>query len=88
MPITIDVTAEHIKKGKRKNCKLCPIALAARGVIPEDWIWVDQCALTVRVDGPDIPSYPSYSLPEDAQEFIRRFDQGYEVEPISFEIDR
>lgn len=77
--MTVDVTAEHIKKGKPRSCSRCPVGWAIRGAVPGG----------VLVNA--IPGYISmaggpFKMPESVVEFVHRFDAGEPVEPISFEL--
>lgn len=74
----ITVTEEHIRRGRRRACSACPLALAiseAVGMRMEVGVlstWCDPAKLI--------------TLPEEAQEFIDRFDRGRKVHPFSFEL--
>lgn len=81
--ITIQVTAEDIANGARRNCKACPIALAASR---------HECfsnAILLEVGAIYISWYDEKSkavrLPEIAIEFIRDFDKRRDVKPFEFE---
>lgn len=63
----INVTAEHIRKGKKDDCYFCPIALAiAEKVKTSAEVFTTQ----VR-----IYKYEVYDLPKSATTFISRFDK-------------
>ena len=83
---TIKVTREDIKNGEPAYNSGCPIALAMQRAIgphvsvgtdrfwpykePEDWYARQICG----------------NLPDEAQGFVREFDDGLDVEPIEFQV--
>lgn len=77
----IQVTPEHIKDGQKCSCYNCPIALALRDQFAPG-TYVSVCADSIQVD--DL----LYSVSRRIQVWIRRFDDGREVSPIEFEIDK
>ena len=74
----ITVTAMHIKIGVPLSSLACPIFLAAKGAGLRE---VSVYCYSMRV-GPY-----KLSLPEKAQDFIRRFDAGEKVAPFSFTVE-
>jgi hypothetical protein len=79
----IAVTAEHITEGKRGDCEICPVALAARLAFPDaGLIRVDQETLFVHQDG----RITEYDLPAEAWRFVIAFDRRNAVEPFSFTV--
>lgn len=95
--LTIEVTEQDIKRGIAGNCWQCPIALATHRAM--GW---NPSAFRVRVRDGEICLIPENSdwlhtvlpqsgtrhwLPYDVTEWIVRFDQFDEVEPICFEIE-
>ena len=80
----ITVTAEHIARGRRDSCGLCPVALAIAdaGLGPA---WVDSAHVTLRKRG----HWTEVDLPSDVSRFIEAFDGGYDdgtVRPFTFEL--
>lgn len=78
--MTIHVTAEHIARGKRRSCNMCPVALVIREAgfpmaeVGEDLFWFE----------PDGPTFP---LPPEVELFMPAFDEGCpDLQPFSFEI--
>jgi hypothetical protein len=86
LPARIEVTAAHIAEGKQSACFECPIALAIAGKCP------GGLHVAVRIGQASL--YRSYgsgclwtaALPEAASEFIKAFDRGAPVEPLTFEL--
>ena len=86
-PTVVEVRSEDIEYGKRKDCTACPIALAIVRLVTE--------RTCVKVSRDDVEMWRSqldrYSLfpelPEEAREFIARFDKDLPVVPFSFELD-
>lgn len=81
--VKIKVTETDIAKGRKKQCKRCPIALAARraGVIRPE---VDPWTMSARSKRGHDAGWFFCSLPKKARHFVERFDDGLEVKPISF----
>ena len=81
--MTFNVTQEHIDRGTRGNCSLCPIALSI--------IQTLRCKdVAVAPDGIDIYFHngeaPSFALPNGCAAFMDRFDGCETVKPFSFEL--
>lgn len=81
----IQVTNEDIANGKRDDCKHCPVALAVKRVLKEDY----YCA----VDGKYISIYQlngrflqNHYTSVIVLRFITMFDTGRNVEPFEFEL--
>lgn len=90
MKFHINVTQECIDKGKRCDCELCPIALAAvEAGIPS--VGVGKSAMNVYSNFSVMNVYgnPSYvvGLPNVAHNFIDAFDRGDTVKPFEFDIE-
>jgi hypothetical protein len=91
--ISIQVTEEDIKKGKRKDACACPIALALRRLLPRRYHAHVSKRFISGCDGP-MNNQPTrggkvrYCLdvktPDVARDFIKRFDRGLLVEPFEF----
>lgn len=89
----ITVTQEDIREGARANCLKCPIALALeRALKPllELDIWyrvqVNEDNVEITNTGAESGRFAAL-LPEEAEEFIRRFDNRQPVEPFEFELN-
>jgi hypothetical protein len=85
MITTIEVTQEMIDNGVRKECCLCPVALAIKPVVREG------CEFQVVKEdvyflGHQIPNL--VKLPRVAIDFISQFDDsGWPCSPISFPLN-
>lgn len=75
--ITITVTEDDIKKGCAGSNCACPIALAAARVFGGV---VNVANTRIHVDG------KIYLLPMEARIFVRGFDTGCVVKPLTFNI--
>lgn len=75
--MTIHVTREHIRDGKKADCRCCPIALALEPfVTKQDDFYVNRL---------DVVIAPwRFRLPKVARNFIRRFDNDMGPKPFSF----
>ncbi len=74
----IQVTEDHIRLGKRSNCRECPVALAVREELPAAKI----LGTVLIVETPWLKIH----LPKKVTEFIEAFDHFRPVEPFSFEL--
>lgn len=83
VPVRIEVTAEDIANGERKNACRCPVALAATRAGMR-LVHVDLDSIGEKFVG-GVWGRSSY-LPVEACEFVDRFDRGLAVEPFIFEI--
>lgn len=77
----IKVTQVHIDNGCRLSCSQCPIALAI----------YETSALIRNVRVRKITTFTdlyhgdkAFKLPDEALEFIQKFDSGLKVEPFEF----
>ena len=84
MMITVEVTQEDIDHGVKGNCVKCPIAKAiGRAAGNTDCgVGITRAHLYSGHERGLI----SFKLPIEAQNFIERFDDGFEVQPFSFDI--
>ena len=73
----IQVTADHIAKGRRWQPTSCPIALALTDVGFEKV----RVGMVIRVGQHKIP------LTQEVREFMRAFDIAHNAEPFSFEFN-
>lgn len=81
--ITVSVTQEDIEKGRRKEARSCPIALAARRAFKERPLAVDGWSIVLHADRED---EQSLRLPRDAERRLDAFDEGDPMEPFTFEV--
>ena len=75
--MTVEVTAEHIKKGKPRSCSRCPVGWAIRGAVPGGVLVNAIPGYICMVGGP-------FKMPENVVAFVRRFDAGEPVVPFAF----
>lgn len=84
----ISVTAEDIKHGIRKNCRMCPIALAIKREFPIGGVAVTGPSLKyarTRLDGSLLRMM--FQLPRRCEKFVRDFDVALPVEPFTFTLE-
>jgi len=77
--IRVQVTKDHIERGKRYSCMLCPVALALGEVTGETW--VVQPTVCRSLTG-----WVNCLLPVGATNRIQRFDAGEPMEPFTFRL--
>lgn len=76
----IEVTQADINKGRKADCRLCPIALAIKRVT--------GCPVEVRCHNYSKEWQHNWKqLPVVAREFILHFDRGDNTQPFQFEIE-
>jgi hypothetical protein len=84
---TINVTARHIAKGKRRDCERCPVALAIRDAFP-DLIYarVGPVNIALQRNAGEYLTY--FAFPPEVLDFTRHFDFARrKPEPFTFELD-
>jgi hypothetical protein len=83
----INVTQEDINNGGKKQCTMCPIALATKRTFPNAiWISVTQAYIRV-VNAGDGERGTEYLSPLGVEQFINDFDRGRPVSPFSFTVN-
>jgi hypothetical protein len=79
--VEIEVTQADIDHGVRDSCESCPIALALNRACP------GRGPATVDTDSFYFDWFSEvYMLTREAQKFIKKFDDGDPVGPISFDV--
>lgn len=82
--VTVNVTARDIIKGKRGECRCCPVALALNRLLKKPYaanvgiqaVYYVSITNTGNVYGPDMPEFVSI--------FIRAFDGNKNPLPFKF----
>ena len=90
MNIEINVTEEHIKNGKIKNNKCCPIALSFKNhkFVDHVCIFEDHAWLFMKKKKGEIKTLmKQYDFKDDMITFVNKFDNEEPVEPQSFTFD-
>lgn len=84
MTVQVDVTADDIAHGVRKDCDHCPIARAITRALPGYTVEVSRTyAFACKGQEPGLYA----DLPGQATKFISQFDAERAVKPLSFELD-
>jgi hypothetical protein len=83
--VHVDVTAEDIKDGEQRECSKCPLALALIRALPAAEN-VQVGPWTAKMLDKDMRRWFT-SLPVTAMNFVRHFDEGGWVVPISFDLE-
>ena len=83
--MTVTVTQDHIDRGERQGGASCPIALAITRRMSQ-WTQVDVGETMCTFVLPSGERDASF-LPEEASQFIARFDEGEPVEPFTFTLN-
>ena len=80
--MTVTVTQEHIDKGMKRNCRLCPIALSIWEAMPELYdLKVQGSGITLFAED----SFRTFDLSQEAYRWLVSYDASGFVEPITFE---
>lgn len=79
--ILVTVTAEDIANGRPKSIFCCPNAIALQRATGCGKAWIGRMSLSL--DGGD---RKSQDTPPEVDEWIRKFDAGEVVEPISYSV--
>jgi hypothetical protein len=82
--VKIKVTQEHIDKGIRCSPYSCPIALAVEDY--DSSIKFSVGVSKINIYGDVSEPCKQYRLPEEAREFVDKFDHDFIVEPFEFEL--
>jgi hypothetical protein len=77
----IQVTADDLARGQRRNHARCPVALALNRATGKEWVVSTAFAYRLGVQA------PSVFFPFEASLRITMFDAGRPVEPFAFEFD-
>lgn len=81
--VTIAVTPDDIVKGTPKDCLRCAVYRAVRRVTPQ--LLQAGYRLLIWDVGRDKP-WVSTRTPDPARLFMRRLDDGWDVQPFEFEL--
>ena len=85
--MTIHITANHIRAGKRGECQECPIALAIQELLhPRAWCSVSGDMVAFGFGTSPVAVY-GVALPSVAVEFVRNFDASVWVEGMVLEVE-
>lgn len=76
----ISVTEDHIKKGRKREPRFCPVAIAVRERLKLSEYQVD---VGNRIWIKDFP----VEIPHAVNRFVSDFDNGRPVEPFEFDLD-
>ena len=82
--VVLDVDQGCIDTGEAMEAGYCPVALSIRHLMPDAW---SVCVETETAQF----KHPIYAgcaarLPEEVSDFVKKFDNGEEVEPQTFTI--
>ena len=82
----INVTAEHIARGQRRDCEYCPVALAIRDALP-DLIYARVGPGNIGLQRNAGECFIHLEIPPDVVDFIRDYDARAIPDPFTFELD-
>lgn len=85
--ITINVSQEHIDKGKRINSVLCPVALAIVDTIKDEYVFVSAGYNGVVIFKGNIEECKTYNIPSYVKDYMLEFDHGHKIKPFSFTLN-
>lgn len=72
----IRVTKQMIRDGYKSDCRHCPVALAILAILPGAEVYADYSAI-------DVDSCVRFSVPENVERFMVRFDYTSNRESMS-----
>jgi hypothetical protein len=84
--IKVNVTEEHIRRGKKGECSLCPIALALQDQVPYSMVSVGCNKMTYYPDPELRGHWMVAETPEKVSEAILDFDADGKMTPFSFTV--
>lgn len=84
--LIVDVTYLDIMQGIPKNPNFCPIALAVLRALKPAARYVGVGSDLLEIGENDNPLF-IVPLPEEAKEFVEKFDAGQPVKSFSFEVN-
>lgn len=87
--VWVQVTQEDIDSGDPCNPFSCPLSLAVRRTLTGRWA---VTRTNVFLQGTNSPyaqyKFTNYLLPENAKQFVKDYDEGREVRPIIFTMEK
>ena len=95
LELKADVTPELIRLGIRRSFNFCPLGLAITDAYVEktghpldelEVIVLDGSADIVQIKRGRKKKIAALDLPEEANSFMARFDDGQDVEPVVYEL--
>jgi len=84
--IHVKVTQDHIDRGRKGECRLCPIALALSEKGYQDVVVGVPCGTEITVTLSNDGKFQSYILPQKASYWIEDFDRDKVQLPIEFDM--
>jgi hypothetical protein len=88
MITTIRVTEEHIRKGRAKDCRACPVALAIEDVVrPDLMVWVDSKSVELIDPGLVECNVFGARITDEVADRIQKFDFDGIMQPFAFDLD-
>lgn len=86
--IEVNVTQNHINRGKPDDASNCPIALALFEIMEKNNIRVEVEVVPDQVTLSNILEASNFELPESAANFVAKFDNNERVMPFKFTLKR
>lgn len=86
--ITISITEQHIKNGKRFSPRNCPIYLSFKEAFHNTkWEIISVAGIVCYRCRKDPDLNHTYLLPKHIKKWMHDFDGDRDVNPVSFQID-
>jgi len=82
----LDITHEDIANGKRLDCYNDPICLALKRSLGEETVYSSLYTIGVFTDSTMGAVKARSHTPSRVREWLRQYDDGKVVEPLSFEL--
>lgn len=85
--LKIEVTQDDIEQGTKRNCNLCPIALAITRVTGKQCFVIPE-KIEVYTTLSRVSRVLFYRPTKEAVDFMCAFDDGEEVQPFTFTAEK
>lgn len=86
LTLKLEVTEDHIKNGRKKNCQYCPTALALIERVKKTWPTEKVYSITTGFSSSTVyGEHKSWHFfhPYSVRRFISNFDNDFEVAPFT-----
>lgn len=82
----VSITEDHIRRGTRKQCYACPVALAVQELYPDKCVTVTESYIRIYANQLSRKPFVRFPTPADVVKRIVCFDQTGVMEPFNADI--